>query len=88
MIFDLVGEKQDGVNKMRDRKYSVICILEGQVSAGSKQEAQRIVEDALLKAFDSEATKDSNPEISRLKICVGTGFATICEGESQDGAEE
>lgn len=59
-------------------RYCVTCIIEGIITASSEKEGRRLLEDALLKAFDSEATKDSNPEISRLKICVGGGFVTLC----------
>ena len=63
---------------MRKRKYSVICILEGQVSAGSKQEARRLVEDGLFKSFDEEAAKDSNPSLSRIEVCIGGHITTTC----------
>jgi hypothetical protein len=63
---------------MRERKYSVICILEGQVTAGSKQEAQRRMEDTLYRAFDERAAKDSNPSISRIEVCIGGHITTTC----------
>ena len=66
------------MKEMRKRKYSVICILEGQVSAGSKQEARRLVEDGLFKSFDEEAAKDSNPSLSRIKVCIGGHITTTC----------
>ncbi|MFA7162436.1 MAG: hypothetical protein WC083_07705 [Candidatus Methanomethylophilaceae archaeon] len=63
---------------MRERKYSVICILEGQVTAGSKREAQRLMEDSLYRSFDERATKDSNPSISRIEVCIGGHITTTC----------
>lgn len=68
-------------------QYCVLCVLEGTVEASSEREGRRMVEDALLKVFDSEATKDSNPEMSRVKICVGNGVVTLC-GWNRPRAEE
>jgi hypothetical protein len=59
-------------------KYCITYIVEGTVEASNVKEGRRIVEDALLKAFDAEATNISNPEITRVKICVGAGFVTLC----------
>ena len=48
-------------------KYCITYIVEGTVEASNVKEGRRIVEDALLKAFDAEATNISNPEITRVK---------------------
>ena len=68
-------------------QYCVLCVLEGTVEASSEREGRRMVEDALLKVFDSEATKDSNPEMSPVKTCVGNEVVTLC-GWNRPRAEE
>jgi len=66
------------MKEMRERKYSVICILEGQVSAEDKRAARRIVEDALFQTFDEQAAQDGNPSLHRIEICIGGDTSTIC----------
>lgn len=69
-------------------QYCVLCVLKGTVEASSEREGRRMVEDALLRAFDAQATKDSNPEMSRVKICVGNEVVTLCGWTRQRAEEE
>ncbi len=61
------------------KEYGFTCILEGTVKGNNMLEARRVVEDALLEAFDRKAAKDSNPCVNgKMKIIVGGESIEFC----------